>query len=78
MPGSDTAERILGVAEKAARLGRCNAFSFREIAAEIGTKSASVHYHFPAKEAAGKALVEQYSDNFSRSWVIRKARLPRS
>ncbi|NVK15361.1 MAG: TetR/AcrR family transcriptional regulator [Rhodobacteraceae bacterium] len=64
MAKSDTAERILDIAEKAARTGGYNAFSFREIAAEIGIKSASVHYHFPTKEALGEALAKRYSDHF--------------
>lgn len=66
MPGPSTAERILDIAERSARTGGYNAFSFREIATEIGIKSASVHYHFPTKEALGEALVERYSDNFFR------------
>jgi len=67
MAKSDTAERILDVAERAARTGGYNAFSFREIAAEIGIKSASVHYHFATKEALGEALAERYSDNFFKA-----------
>lgn len=76
MPGSDTAERILDIAEKAARTGGYNAFSFREIAAEIGIKSASVHYHFPTKEALGKALAERYSDNFFKALGDPQTELP--
>ncbi|UZD90549.1 TetR/AcrR family transcriptional regulator [Cognatishimia activa] len=64
MTRSDTANRILNVAEKAARAGGYGAFSFREIAAEIGIKSASVHYHFPTKEALGEALAARYTDRF--------------
>ena len=67
MAKPDTAERILDIAERAARTGGYNAFSFREIAAEIGIKSASVHYHFPTKEALGEALAERYSDNFFKA-----------
>lgn len=40
-----------------------NAVSFRDIAAEIGIKSASLHYHFPKKADLGLALVQRYSDN---------------
>ncbi|MDC0737595.1 TetR/AcrR family transcriptional regulator [Cognatishimia sp. SS12] len=64
MPSSDTAEKILDIAERAARQGGYNAFSFRDIAAEIGIKSASVHYHFPTKEALGEALAARYTDRF--------------
>ncbi|UWQ80023.1 TetR family transcriptional regulator [Leisingera sp. S132] len=49
MPGSNSANRILVIAKKAARTDGCRAFSFRGVAAEAGLKSASVHYHFPTK-----------------------------
>lgn len=39
-----------------------NGASFRDIADEVGVKSASVHYHFRTKEDLGVALVERYSD----------------
>ncbi|MTI01268.1 TetR/AcrR family transcriptional regulator [Roseibium sp. RKSG952] len=61
---SDTAIQILDVAERMARQGGYNAFSFRDIAREIGIKSASIHYHFPTKEDLGEALVERYTNRF--------------
>ncbi len=61
---SDTTKRILDIAERTARQGGYNSFSFREIAAEIGIKSASVHYHFPTKEILGEALAERYTNRF--------------
>lgn len=64
MAYSETASRIMDVAERLARQGGYNAFSFREIANEIGIKSASVHYHFPTKDALGEALAERYTDRF--------------
>ena len=64
MTYSETANRILDVAENAARQGGYSAFSFREIANEIGIKSASVHYHFPTKEALGDALAARYTERF--------------
>lgn len=64
---SDTATRILDIAERTARKGGYNSFSFRDIAAEIGIKSASVHYHFPTKEALGEALAERYTDRFLKA-----------
>ncbi|CUH45064.1 TetR/AcrR family transcriptional regulator [Ruegeria atlantica] len=63
-PLSETASRILDVAERMARQGGYYAFSFRDIASEIGIKSASIHYHFPTKEALGEALVTRYTDRF--------------
>lgn len=61
---SETATRILDVAERMARQGGYNAFSFRDIANEIGVKSASIHYHFPTKEDLGQAMVRRYTDRF--------------
>ena len=61
---SDTVERILDVAEDCIRERGYNAFSFREIAKEIGIKSASVHYHFPTKADLGAAVVRRYTDYF--------------
>ncbi|KAE9632442.1 TetR/AcrR family transcriptional regulator [Parasedimentitalea maritima] len=64
MTYSETAGRILDSAERMARQGGYNSFSFREIAAEIGIKSASVHYHFTNKEILGAALAERYTNRF--------------
>ena len=59
-----TEDRILDVAEAAARRGGYNGFSFRDIASEIGIKSASIHYHFPTKGDLGKALAQRYRERF--------------
>ena len=67
MTYSKTAIRILDSAERMARLGGYNGFSFREIATEIGVKSASVHYHFPNKEMLGDALAERYTETFLKA-----------
>ncbi len=39
-----------------------NALSVREIAKEVGIKSASVHYHFPTKGDLGAALERRYTE----------------
>ncbi len=57
-------ERILDIAETSMRARGYNAVSFREIAGEIGIKSASLHYHFPKKADLGLELVKRYSENF--------------
>ncbi|MFK7804565.1 MAG: TetR/AcrR family transcriptional regulator [Anaerolineae bacterium] len=61
---SDTKTQITDVAERLVRSGGYNGFSFRDIAAEIGIKSASVHYHFPTKEALALAVAERYKQRF--------------
>ncbi len=42
-----------------------NALSFREIAKEVGIKSAGVHHHFPTKGDLGAALARQYTEKRS-------------
>lgn len=59
-----TVNRLLDAAENGMRLGGYHAVSFRNIADELGIKSASVHYHFRQKEDLGLALVKRYSDGF--------------
>jgi len=44
-----------------------NALSFREIAKDIGIKSASIHYHFPTKAELGAALAKRYTDDAMES-----------
>ena len=61
----NSATKILDIAERRMRQTGYNAVSYRNIAEEMGIKSASLHYHFPKKEELGEALVERYSDNFS-------------
>ncbi len=58
------ADAILDVAEASMRGGGYDAVSFRDIAAAVGIKSASVHYHFPQKADLGVAVVERYAERF--------------
>jgi TetR/AcrR family transcriptional repressor of nem operon len=61
---SDTVEKIILSAEKQARSGGYNGFSFREIAKEIGIKSVSIHYHFPTKADLATELTRRYTERF--------------
>lgn len=61
----DSATQILDIAEQRMRQKGYNAVSYRDIAAEMGIKSASLHYHFPKKEDLGTALIQRYSTNFA-------------
>lgn len=58
---SGTAAEILDAAERHMRLGGYDAVSFRDLAADVGIKSASVHYHFPQKADLGEAAVRRYT-----------------
>ncbi len=58
------ADEILDVAQRMIREGGFHAFSFRQIADELAIKSASVHYHYPTKEALGAAVTTRYTERF--------------
>lgn len=59
---SPTAERIVAAAERRMREGGFHGFSFRDIAADVGIRSASVHHHFPNKEALAAAVARAYTE----------------
>jgi TetR/AcrR family transcriptional repressor of nem operon len=56
----DVKGAILDSAERRMREGGFHACSFREIADDVGIKSASVHYHFRTKAALAASLVARY------------------
>ena len=58
----DTREAILEAGQLAVQAHGYNALSFRELAKEVGIKSASVHYHFPTKGDLAAALAGRYAD----------------
>ncbi len=61
---SETTEAIMDAAEERIRQAGYSGFSFREVAADIGVKSSSVHYHFPTKEKLAAAVARRYTDRF--------------
>lgn len=58
---SDTVEAIMDATERRIREAGYSGFSFREIAADVGVKSASIHYHFPTKSALAAAVARRYN-----------------
>lgn len=60
-PGT-MATTILDAAERITRTVGYNGLSFRDVAAAVGIKSASVHYHFPTKAELTAMLVRRYTD----------------
>jgi TetR/AcrR family transcriptional repressor of nem operon len=58
----DTRQTIMTTARAMAQAHGYNALSFRELAKEVGIKSASIHYHFPTKSDLGVALAKSYAD----------------
>jgi TetR/AcrR family transcriptional repressor of nem operon len=62
----DTKSKIQDVAERFIIQGGYGAFSFRDIAEEVGIKSASVHYHYPTKGDLVAAVMARYTQDFSQ------------
>jgi TetR/AcrR family transcriptional repressor of nem operon len=61
----DTATAILDVAERLVQTRGFNAFSYADVAAELGITKPALHYHFPGKAELGEALIARYSARFS-------------
>src|ERR1700761_4930388 len=62
VPMSDVKTAIMDAAERRIQLGGFGGFSFREIAADVGIKSSSVHYHFPTKDDLAAAVVRRWRE----------------
>lgn len=60
MRESDTATRLLDAAQVLVQERGFNAFSYKDLAAAVGIRTASIHYHFPAKADLGHALMARY------------------
>jgi TetR/AcrR family transcriptional repressor of nem operon len=60
---TDTRETIMVTARKMVQTRGYNGLSFRELAKEVGIKSASIHYHFPTKGDLGAALAKRYTED---------------
>jgi len=65
--GNDKASEILFVARRIMMERGYNGFSFRDVAAEVGIKSASIHYHFPTKAELAEAAARDYREWCSRA-----------
>jgi TetR/AcrR family transcriptional repressor of nem operon len=63
---ADTKQTIMDAAKKMVQKGGYSALSFRDLAAEVGVKSSSVHYHFPTKGDLGAALARKYTEDLKR------------
>ena len=55
-----TAEQILNTATTMIKTRGYNAFSYNDIAKEIGIKTASIHYHYPGKHSLGVSVMTRY------------------
>lgn len=55
-------DAILRAAEARIRRDGFHGFSFRDLAVDVGIKSASVHYYFPTKADLGVSLMRNYQE----------------
>lgn len=63
-------EKILAAAEKRVRHVGYNAVSFRDLAADVGVKSSSVHYHFLKKKIWGKHWSFAIRNSSEVNWTV--------
>lgn len=69
-------EEIVQLADTLIRQKGYNAFSFYEISNKVGIKTASVHYHFPAKSDLGIAVIDQHIQNLNGLIESQKKKSP--
>lgn len=73
---TDTATKILDVAERLVQARGFNGFSYADVADELSISKAALHYHFPGKAELGEALMERYAARFAGALVDVDAREP--
>lgn len=59
-----TADRALDAAQRLTQERGFNAFSYADIAQELGVSKAALHYHFASKATLGEALITRYRHRF--------------
>lgn len=58
------ADEILDIAQELIQLRGYNGFSYADLSARIGIRKASIHHHFPTKDALGASLAKRYRQAF--------------
>lgn len=64
MSAVDTKSSLLAEAETLVRTVGYTAFSYADLSERVGIRKASIHHHFPTKEALGNALIDGYLARF--------------
>lgn len=64
MPSETTVERIVDAAQVLVQQRGFHAFSFRDVSAQVGIRTASIHYHFPTKADLAQAVLARTRANF--------------
>ena len=63
---------ILDAAQSLVQTQGYNAFSYADIAARVGIRKASIHYHYPSKSDLGKELIVRYRTRFRQDLTLIK------
>src|SRR5262249_55838679 len=66
-PRSETAEKILDLAEQLIQTRGCSAFSYQDIADSLKIRKASIHYHFETKADLVIAVIDRYANRFDQT-----------
>ncbi len=74
--GENAKEAILAAAKKTAQAHGYGGLNFRELAAEVGIKSASIYYHFPSKADLAVAVARRYWEDSAAYLEAMSAELP--
>lgn len=61
---TDTKSALLSEAEALIRTMGYAAFSYADLSERVGIRKASIHHHFPTKEALGAAVIDTYLERF--------------
>ncbi|HRO49049.1 MAG TPA: TetR/AcrR family transcriptional regulator [Hyphomicrobium sp.] len=61
---ADTKSTLLAEAEHLVCTVGYAVFSFADLSERVGLRKASIHHHFPTKEALGNALIDSYLERF--------------
>ena len=64
---SETAEKILDLAEMLMQTRGYSAFSYQDISDVVGIRKASIHYHFESKTDLGVAVIDRYTNRFGKA-----------
>ncbi len=64
-PIPDTRQKILEAARLTVQSRGYAGLSFRELAKDVGIKSASIHYYFPSKGDLGAVLAQKYTEDMA-------------
>lgn len=69
-PTATTREQLISHAQVLIRERGYNGFSYRDLAEQVGVKTASIHYYFPSKD---DLLLEALNDYAAKSMAVMRA-----